>query len=270
MIKNIKSFLRDIKNYFFIIKNPFGRKIHASKKYYLDKFNEVKNRKYENIDNFKSVFKFPINKDWMDDLALHTQIVKKKSQINYQHGRILYSVLKEYINENQYKNIQVLEIGTARGFSSICMSRSIIDSNINGSIYTIDIIPNNLRFYWNCIDDHEAQKSRKELLSKWEKELQNIIFVTGPSRFVLKKLNLSRVNFAFIDGMHDSLNIKREFDFIKSKQKKNDIIIFDDVSESFPEVAKFINYLKSQNIYQIQILSSDQFRSYAICKKIND
>ena len=79
---------------------------------------------------------------------------------------------------------------------------------------------------------------------------------------------MQRINFAFVDGMHDMTNIKREFNFIKLRQKKNDIIIFDDVSKDFPEIIKFIKDLKKLNEYKIEIISSDFLRSYAICKKI--
>ena len=268
MLNFFKSLFRDIKNNYLGISYPFGKQIVATKEFYLKKFEEVKNLKYENIDNFLPVKKYPIEKNWIDNLALHTQIVKKKSQINYQHGRILYSCLKEYILSNQHKYIEILEIGTARGFSSLCMSKSIMDCNIRGNIFTIDIIPHNKAFFWNCIDDHEGPKTRVELLSKWRNELKNIKFLTGPSRMVLKKINMQRINFAFVDGMHDMTNIKREFNFIKLRQKKNDIIIFDDVSKDFPEIIKFIKDLKKLNEYKIEIISSDFLRSYAICKKI--
>ena len=42
MIKILINFIRDFKNYFFPIKNPFGKKILASKDYYLNVFEEAK------------------------------------------------------------------------------------------------------------------------------------------------------------------------------------------------------------------------------------
>lgn len=265
-----KSFLRDIKNYCFFAKNPFGKEISATKEYYLNKFEEARKKTYEKIDKILFIKNFDIDKFWLDNLALHTQVVKKKSQINYQHGRILYSFLRKYISENKISFINIVEIGTARGFSAVCMSKAINDENINGEIITIDIIPNDKSFFWNCIDDHEKPKTRYELLSKWQNELKNINFLTGPSRFVLKRIKANRIHFAFIDGMHDFENVKKEFNFISSRQKKNDIIIFDDVSESFPEVKIFMEHLKILNSYAIEVIHSDEFRSYAICIKLND
>ena len=45
---------------------------------------------------------FNLNKDWLDNLALKTQVVIKNSEINYQHGRILYSELSEYISQKLF------------------------------------------------------------------------------------------------------------------------------------------------------------------------
>ena len=85
----------------------------------------------------------------------------------------MYSHLREYLNGNQTdKNIVIFETGTARGFSSICMSKGLEDDNRNGLIISTDILPHNKAFYWNCIDDNEKKKTRKELLQPWKKELE--------------------------------------------------------------------------------------------------
>ena len=134
MFKNLINILRDFKNYFFPNKNPFGKKISATKEYYLSIYEKAKKEKFLEIDNFESSSGFNIDKLWLDELALHTQVVKKKSAINYQHGRVLYSLLRKYIQDQNINFIKILEIGTARGFSSICMSKAINDSKIKGNI----------------------------------------------------------------------------------------------------------------------------------------
>jgi len=268
MTENIINFVRDFKNYFFPKKNPFGSKILASKEYYLSIFKKAKNEKFEEIDKLEYFCEFSIKKSWLDNLALHTQVVLKKSKINYQHGRILYSKLREYIKKNDIKNINILEVGTARGFSSICMSKAINDSKINGEINTIDIISNDKKIYWNCIDDLESKKTRKELLKKWSRELNNINFLTGPSSFVLKKIKFDRIHFAYIDGMHNFPNVKNEFEFISNKQKSGDLIILDDYSTNFPGIIKLVNILKKQKKYLVTIVSAGRKRSYAIAEKL--
>ncbi len=268
MIENLISYLRDFRNYYFPKKNPFGNDVQASKDYYLSIFEKAKNEIYLEVEKFEDSSGFKIDKSWLDELALHTQVVKKESAINYQHGRILYSKLSKYIKEKDIKFINVVEIGTARGFSSICMSKAINDANINGKIITIDIIPNDHKIYWNCIDDLESKKSRKDLLKNWPEELNNISFLTGPSSFVLKKISFDRIHFAYIDGMHDYFNTKKEFDFISSRQKLNDIIIFDDYSKKFPDIMRLVEDIKNRKNYNINILASTDQRSYVIAYKL--
>ena len=141
MFKNLSNILRDFKNYFFPDSNPFGNKILASKDYYLSIYEKAKKEKFLEIDILENSTGFNVDKLWLDKLALHTQVVKKKSAINYQHGRVLYSLLRKYIQDQNINYIKILEIGTARGFSSICMSKAINDTGIKGVINTIDIIP---------------------------------------------------------------------------------------------------------------------------------
>ena len=267
MFKNLSNILRDFKNYFFPDRNPFGNKILASKDYYLSIYEKAKNEKFLEIDNLENSTGFNVDKSWLDELALHTQVVKKKSAINYQHGRVLYSILRKYIQDQNINYIKILEIGTARGFSSICMSKAIIDSKINGKISTIDIISNKNKIFWNCIDDHDGKKSRQELLNPWEKQLKNINFLTGPSSLILKKINYDRINFAYIDGMHDDFNVRKEFKFISMKQIKGDFIIFDDYSSNFPDIIRFVNEIRDDEVYEIKIVSSSKHRSYAILQK---
>ena len=67
-----------------------------------------------------------------------------------------------------------------------------------------------------------------------------------------------------------STMLKKNLILLVIDKKKKDIIILDDVSDSFPEIKKFIEYLKNLNRYNIDIINSDKVRSYAICTKLND
>ena len=90
-----------------------------------------------------------INTNYLDKLALTTQITHKKNQINYQHGRLLYGYLYNLIKLKKLRFINIFENVTARGFSSICMSRARIATKIKGKIDTIDILPHNQKMMWN-------------------------------------------------------------------------------------------------------------------------
>ena len=158
------------------ILNLISFKFHFPKKLgtkqdYLNIYEKTINFDYPQIEKYQNKSGFSISKPWIDELALHTQVVKKASKINYQHGKVLYSTLRKYLSENFLEEINIFESGTARGFSSICMSKALIDSNQKGTIYTTDIIPHLKKMYWNIIDDHTRGKlTRLQLLEKWNKE----------------------------------------------------------------------------------------------------
>lgn len=249
--------------YDFILKKPI-----ANKEKYIEIFNKIKNFEYKEIDNFEKKCGYFIDKDWLDNLALHTQVVIKKSQINYQHGRVLYSLLMKYLSQNN-DEINVLETGTARGFSAICMSKAILDSNKKGKIFTIDIIPHDQKIWWNCLKDFDGKTSRKELLSEWFVYTKNINFIRGRTHKVLKKIEFDRINFAFLDAAHNFKSVLNEFDYVSKKQISGDLIIFDDVTKNeFDEVFNFVKELENKKIYNISYIDSNSSRSYAVAKKL--
>ena len=79
MFENLINILRDLRNYFFPNRNPFGSKILATKDYYLLVYEKAKNEKFLEIDNLENLTGFNVDKSWLDELALHTQVVKKKN-----------------------------------------------------------------------------------------------------------------------------------------------------------------------------------------------
>ena len=248
---------------------PFGIMKWGNKNTYLDIYNKIQKKNYKEIDNYEKNFENKIGSNWLNKLALQTQVVIKKSEINYQHGRILYTELSNYIQKNLTGKIDILETGTARGFSSICMSKAIEDHNCDGEIHTIDILPNNKKIYWNCISDIDGKKTRIELLKNWSNYIGRIRFYRGNSVKVLKKMNLNRVNFAFLDGSHNKKKVKIEFDWVKKRQLKNDIIVFDDYDpHNFKGICEFIDNLEKEKSYKITKIFSEKNRGYAIAYRL--
>ena len=89
-IKNMKKFFKIFSfiRYIFDRLTGFRYKVISplcTKDEYLEIFQTAKNREYKTIKNY---FSYDYNKIkiWIDDLALVTQVVKKQSDINYQHG----------------------------------------------------------------------------------------------------------------------------------------------------------------------------------------
>ena len=202
---------------------------------------------------------------------LTTKVSIKHSDLNFNHGRLLYSFLSNYINsEKECDHFSIVETGTARGFSSLCMSKALIDNDRSGHIVTLDCLPHNEKMYWNSISDHDGKFTRQELLKKWDKELSKIIFIQGWTIESLSCLGLQRINFAFLDAQHTKNSVLSEFLFISKKQLKGDMIFFDDVTPGlFDGVCKAVEIIEKNYPYKIKRLNIDSNRSYAVATKIN-
>ena len=251
---------------------PFTNKPIANKEKYYELWKKAKLKENPEVNQFEKKTGYKINVNWLDDLALKTQICIKKNELNYAHGKILYSALREYVSKN-YKilnNLLIIETGTARGFSSLCMAKALSDSDIPGSILTFDVLPHKKKIYWNCIVDHiEGPTSREKLLKPWE-DLVNkyIIFHQGYSIIELKKIGLQRINFAFLDGAHTYKDVLFEFDILKNQQKKGDIIVFDDYNKlSFPGIVEAVDEICNKFGYKKKIIKSFDSRNYVVAKK---
>ena len=270
------------KNIIILFNNIYKKKIYNKinlKKPILDidKYKKIANESKKitssEINHFEETLGFKIDKNWIDNLALRTTIEIKKSGINYSHGRILYTSLRNYIKLNYGKlnHINIIETGTARGFSSLCMAKALNDSNSSGTILTFDIVPNKISRFWNCIIDHElGPTTRQELLEPY-KELVNkyIIFLEGDTKIELPKILIPRINFAFIDGSHTYDDVMFEFNLIKDCQKEGDLIIFDDYNNIlFPGIVKAVDEICKNFYYDKKIIKSIYGNQYVITTKI--
>ena len=269
----IRIFLRISNIYFiyFINKNPLTNKPSKTKEFFYDLANKTSKKIYEEIDNFELKHNFKLDKDWLDELALLTQVTYKHSEICYAHGRILYSSLRNRIsNLNTFTNFSVFETGTARGFSATCMAKALEDSKVLGKIISIDQLSHNKPIYWNSISDHTHGKiSRRELLNKWKNITDKyIIFLTGDSRVLTNSLNFPRVHFAFLDGFHTYDDVHIEFNVIKDCQFEGDIVVFDDYTvELYSGVVKAVNEICEKYSYSKEIVNINEKRSLLIATK---
>ena len=251
--------------------------------------NPLVNSPQKNLDYFNSIFKknlskiedsalfeeldneFIIDSKWVNQLALKTQIVFKNSKIDISHGYLLYFLVRNYIKRSNLPYINILEVGTARGFSSICMAKALEDHQIDGKIITFDVLPHLKKIFWNTIDDHLIGKqTRNELLKNWKALCERyIIFIQGYSCYQLKKVISQRIHFAFVDGAHNYKDVLIELNHITQFQKKNDQIFCDDYNEIlFSGVIKAINEFRKKHNYNFKIIKTNQDRKYCVLTKL--
>ena len=274
LIRKYKKFLQLV-GYYLVSKgtpdSPFTKTTAD-----LDTFQELAKQAeakvYPNVDKYETKTGFSVDMDWLTKLAFKTQIVIKDSELCYAHGRVLYSALSKYLADQDISDKQgltIIETGTARGFSSICMAKALSDSDSSGKILTFDLISNEKEMFWNSIDDLEGKQTRLELLKPWGNLVEKfIIFVEGDTRETLKTCSVSRVNFAFLDGAHTYDDVMFEFSQIKDKQIKGDIIVYDDYSPGlFPGIVRAVDYICESYDYRREDIVSEGNRAYVVAIK---
>ena len=79
---------------------PFGKNPIGTSAEYDSLAKSTFKKSYPEIDNFERECGYAIDQEWLNELALKTQIVIKNSELCFQHGRVLYSALSTYINNH--------------------------------------------------------------------------------------------------------------------------------------------------------------------------
>ena len=252
---------------------PLGESPRASREHYLELARYARNQTYPEIDAFEATTGFSIDLDWLHDLALHTQVTCKSSLVCYVHGRVLYSALARYLSKSSRipfpPKINILETGTARGFSALCMAKALHDFSRAGLILTFDVLPHQPPMYWNCIDDLSGIKTRAELLRPWRELVENyVIFQQGDTRFSLSQVKCQRIHFSFLDGAHTYNDVLSEFFQVKDSQIKGDIVIFDDYTkDQYPGIVKAVDHICAHYDYNPTVISANGNRRYVIAEK---
>ena len=153
-----------------------------------------------------------------------------KQITNYERGILLYSLIAKYKPKN------VLEIGTAEGYSTLCMAWAMTDYNINGKIFTIDPkpfdVPVERNVTWEDNPKHDTvMLSRRELWNKFaDKEwIKKIEVLTGFSGEVLQKnTKLPKMDMGFIDGSHVYEAVLHDFYAFLEVASESFHLLFDD------------------------------------------
>lgn len=248
---------------------PFGTEPRASRETYMGLYLQAIARDYPQMDAFLAGRPYQIDRDWLNALALHTQVVIKQSPLNFQHGRMLFALVREQSDAMDVDDdMVILETGTARGFSALCMARALIDAGRAGHVVTSDLIPHHHPMIWNCIDDLDGPRSRDALLAPWPRERGRVVFLSGDTLDTLSRTGLSRIHFAFLDGAHLEKPLMSEYRYVAARQQAGDRIVFDDVTPGhFDGIVSAIARIEAEGDYEIERLNLEPRRGYAIATR---
>lgn len=193
--------------------------------------------------------------DFINRIALISQVTMKSSGIDYSHGFLLAALMKKMKENNpNLLDFRYFETGTARGFSAVVVAKVARDLFEDYSVTTIDVLDHETKRYWNSIGDTKGRRSRPELLEPYRDLLPKINFLTTRAAKYMRRSGSERFHFAFLDGQHTYKDVKREFNWVAKSQKFGDIIFW----MMLPKV----NLMESANLLMRQrwILDTKKFQ----------
>ena len=128
-----------------------------------------------------------------------------------------------------------------------------------------EIIPNTKfsnpfkNIYFNYIKRQNpySLEAVKDLLKKFK---NNISLIKGNSNTILKRIDMSKIDFVFLDGGHDYQTVKSDLNFCKEVIINGGTVLCDDYDLSYaPGVKKAIDEFSSDNAVKCSIICNDRF-----------
>ena len=128
-----------------------------------------------------------------------------------------------------------------------------------------EIIPNTKfsnpfkNIYFNYIKRQNpySLEAVKDLLNKFTK---NISLLKGNSNAILKKINMSKIDFVFLDGGHDYHTVKSDLNLCREVIINGGTVLCDDYDLSYaPGVKKAIDEFSSDDGIKCTIICNDRF-----------
>ena len=128
-----------------------------------------------------------------------------------------------------------------------------------------EIIPNTKflnpfkNFYFNYIkrQDPYSIEAVKDLLKNFK---NNVSLMKGNSNNILKKIDMSKINYVFLDGGHDYQTVINDLNNCKEAIYHDGTVLCDDYDLSYaPGVKQAIDEFISSNNFKCTIICNDRF-----------
>jgi predicted O-methyltransferase YrrM len=179
---------------------------------------------------------------------------------NWQHGRVLYAVARAYL-ETQPDPVTMLDIGTAKGFSALCLRWALDDAENDGRVISVDVLDPANRTRRNTVAEVDGYKTLAEILTPWP-EARTIGFQRATGIEWLERFP-ARVHVAFVDGKHTTEAVLKEGRLLANRQLPGDMVVFDDVQ--IDGVWRAVQQLKAY--YTVEIITVNADRRHAIAER---
>lgn len=233
-------------------------KLLASPAEYAAAFDTERARVYPVVDRFEGDAGCALSRDRLEAAARILACPVKDHGANWQHGRILYAAARRYLASRSGEPVLLLDIGTAKGFSALCLQWALDESSAVGAVVSVDVLDPMGTERRNSVLECDGPKTLAQFLEPWT-EAQRITFLKSTGLEWLKR-HPARVNLAFIDGKHTGAVVYEEGRLLGARQEPGDLAIFDDLQ--IDGVAAAVKQLTS--LYTVQELRISAQRGYAI------
>lgn len=214
---------------------------------------------YPSVAEFEARLGYVADRARLEDAARVLACPLKTHAPNWQHGRVLYALTRAYIAQHG-GHLTCLDVGTAKGFSALCMQWALTDAGVPGVVYSVDVIDPLAREPRNTVAEVDGWKTLREILAPWPESYPIIFKQSTGQRWLVE--HAGRVHVAFLDGKHTYEAVSWEAALLAERQKPGDVVMFDDVQ--IDGVAKAVKELTA---YELEYLEVLLHRKYAIGRR---
>lgn len=190
-------------------------------------FEEERAREYPVIDDLEARFGYALDRARLEGAARVLACPLKAHAPSWQHGRVLYAMTRRYLVERG-QPVNILDIGTAKGFSALCLQWALDDAKALGCVTSVDVLNPHGTERRNSVLELSGPKRLKDFLQAWP-EADNITFLKSTGVDWLNSGPQSRIHVAFVDGKHTGAVVWHEGRMIALRQHAGDLVLFDDV-----------------------------------------
>jgi predicted O-methyltransferase YrrM len=223
-------------------------------------FERERNRVYPQIDMLEHMCDARLERGRLEAAARVLACPVKVHAPCWQHGRLLYAVTHLRLRALESGSVTLLDIGTAKGFSALCLQWALIDAGADGHVISLDVVNPYERVRRNTIAELDGLKTVLECLEPWP-EARAIEFVQADARLWLTR-NPGRLAVAFVDGKHTYEAVSWELALLSNRQQCGDLIVIDDLQ--IAGVRKAVGELEG---YHINFFEGHADRRYAVAER---
>jgi hypothetical protein len=228
---------------------------------YAEAFAQARALRYPALDALEGTMGHAVDRDWLDEAGRVLCCPLKNAPPHWQHGRLIYAVVRDYLTAHRGP-FTALDIGTAKGFSALCLRKAFLDDGAPCHLTSVDVMPPAARCYRNTVAelDGGGLKTLDEILAPFP-EATDITFVESTGIAWLEG-HTDRIHVAFVDGKHTGDAVRREGKLLAQRQLAGDVAIFDDCQ--MPQVSPAVASLEQW--YRIEYIEATP-RQYAIARR---